>query len=230
MATVVGIMDRAGWQARTDVIVVVDPVAERLLGVPADLWRTQSRERINTAFAHGGHSAFVDGLGQAGLTVDHSVCVSRVSVERALDAVVVTVPVDRPLAFWYPLEPQRPIEEGRKMVRFDPPAEVLRGERIHQWIGARYAVDRSGDDFDRMARQQKFVRCLLRDGFDFGSLLSDPAALSASDPRALGELANVHESWRFETFWDVKAKTIDGKAILVARRRRLFGRRRAQST
>jgi anionic cell wall polymer biosynthesis LytR-Cps2A-Psr (LCP) family protein len=217
-------MDRPTGQARTDNIVIVDPARERLLWIPRDLWHPASRERINAAFAHGGHEAFLGGLLQSGLHADYSVCVGRASVERALSDVEVTVPVSRPLAFWYPLEPRRPIEEGRKLVRFDPPAEVLSGERIHQWIGARYAVDRSADDFDRMARQQILLRCLLRDGFDFGCFLTDPAALSVSDEEALGEVAKVRETWRFETLRDVKAKTIDGKAVLV-RRRQLLRRR-----
>src|SRR5207245_438534 len=132
--------------------------------------------------------------------VQHSLCLARVAVERALADVDVVVPVERALSYWYPLHPQARIEDGKKVVRFDPPAERLRGERVHQWIGARYAVDRPASDFERLARQQVLVRRLLEEGYPFDRALVDPEQVSSSDPATLDELRSVRATWAFETY------------------------------
>jgi len=214
-------MDRPSWRSRTDNIVVVDPGAERLLWVPRDLWCRRLRDRVNSAFAAGGHRALIGCLNDVGLSVHHSLCVSRAAVERVLADVEIEVPVTEELAFWYPLEPTRPIEEGRKIVRFSPPREVLAGERIHQWIGARFAVDEIGDDIERMARQQVFVRRLMETGFDFGRVITDPADVSVSSDAAFDDLRRVKTTWRLETLLDFVPRRIDGKAVLVKGSRRL---------
>ena len=96
---------------------------------------------------------------------------SRSAAGEALRDVSVRVPVSRALVLRYPLAPEQPIEEGEKLVRFDPPAETLEGERIHQWIGARFELDRPSSDLERVARQQVFVRALLEQGFDFSQVV-----------------------------------------------------------
>jgi hypothetical protein len=168
MATVVAITDRPGWAARTDNIVIVDPSAEQLLWVPRDLWCASIQDRVNTAFARAGHRGLTDALAEHGFIVQHSLCLCRDAVEHALEDVEVTVPVDQEQVYWYPLAPQKPIKDGRKIIRFCPPAETLRGERLHQWIGARYGFGWSSTDFDRIRRQQTLLECLWDEGFDFG--------------------------------------------------------------
>ena len=54
MATVVGILDQDSWSARTDNIVVADPVAKSLTWIPRDLWCAVLGDRINEAFALAG--------------------------------------------------------------------------------------------------------------------------------------------------------------------------------
>src|SRR5438093_7233501 len=171
MGTVVAIMDGPGWTSRTDNIVIVDPAAEQLRWVPRDLWCDSLHNRINVAFARSGHEGVMAALAENDFAVQHSLCLARVAVERALADVDVVVPVERALSYWYPLHPQARIEDGKKVVRFDPPAERLRGERVHQWIGARYAVDRPASDFERLARQQVLVRRLLEEGYPFDRAL-----------------------------------------------------------
>ena len=156
----VTVMDRSGWSANTDNIVVVDPAERRLLWVPRDLWCEGVGDRINTAFGRGGHACLIEALAEHDIGVEHSVCLAREAVEHALDDVQVTVPVAEDLEFWYPLAPREAIEDGRKVVRFRAPAETLEGERVHQWIGARMRVDGPSTDFDRIGRQQVLVRCL----------------------------------------------------------------------
>lgn len=221
MAVVVTVMDRDGWDARTDNIVVADPDRRRLVWVPRDLWADSLRDRINCAFARGGHEGLLSGLQDLGLEARHSVCVRREAIEAAVADLTVTVPVTEPLDFWYPLSPTEPIEEGRKLVRFDPPAESLSGERIHQWLGARLRPGRASSDLERIERQQVFVRGLLDDGFDFARLLARPELVSASSGPALEELGQVSSDWDFKTLGPVAPETIDGMMVLVLRRSRL---------
>jgi anionic cell wall polymer biosynthesis LytR-Cps2A-Psr (LCP) family protein len=211
MATVIGIMDRDGWRGRTDNIVVVDPSSRRMTWVPRDLWCDQLKRRINSAYRLGGHAGIIGALGKHGLAVEHSICVRREAVERALEDVTVEVPVREPLRLRYPLWPQDPIEEGHKLVSFEPPTEVLTGERIHQWLGARYG----STDRGRIRRQRDFVASLLRQGFDFGLLLRDPGLVSVSDPKAIDEVRQVQPSWALETLGHVAVATVDGMSVLV---------------
>lgn len=214
-------MDRDGWDSRTDNIVVVDPSRRSLLWIPRDLWAEPVRNRVNCAFARGGHEGLLGSLASLGLDVRHSVCVRREAVELMLADATVTVPVEEPLEFWYPLTPTAPIEEGRKLVRFDPPEERLSGERIHQWLGARLRRDRASSDLERIRRQQVFVQALLADGFDFAPLLRHGEFLSASSEQAFEALRVVDAGWSLRTLGPVDAETIDGMMVLVLRRRGL---------
>jgi len=214
VATVVTVMDRPGWAARTDNIVIVDPAAERLLWVPRDLWCERIQNRVNTAFARAGHRGLIDALAEHDLIVQNSVCLCRDAVEYALADVEVTVPVDREQTYWYPLVPHGRIQDGRKVIRFSPPAEKLRGERIHQWIGARFGYGWAATDFDRIANQQTLLKCLW-DDFDFGRVIENPDWVSASSPEAYDDLRSARPSWPFDTFSNVYPRTIAGKSVLV---------------
>lgn len=248
VATVIAITDRGDWQSPTDVLVVVDPECRRLLWVPRDLWCESLGRRINAAFRVGGHGALMGALREHDIAVEHAVCLRREATERALRDVTVRVHVCTPMSFWYPLAPCEPIEEGRKRIAFDPPAELLSGERIHQWLGARFEISRPLGwrervegrlrriawrwigrshrprgmlpDLDRIERQQAFVRELLVRGFDFSLTVSNPEWVSLSDPHALDELAQVTPRWRTQTFDDVKPRTIRRMNVLVRRVRR----------
>jgi anionic cell wall polymer biosynthesis LytR-Cps2A-Psr (LCP) family protein len=219
MATVVGVMDREGWSSRTDNIVVVDPGRRRLVWVPRDLWVDSVQNRVNTAFARGGHDGFRTAMGELGFDVRHSVCVQREAVELLIAGRGVRVPVEERLEFWYPLSPTTDLEDGRKLVRFDPPSELLAGERIHQWLGARVRPGRKSSDLERIARQQVFVRALLEDGIDPGPVHERPELVSTSSPAALDDLASVDADWTLGTLGRVATKTIDGMMVLVLRKR-----------
>ncbi len=210
MTTVVGITDRAGWRARTDVLVLVDPAQERLLWLPRDLWCARNRTRINSAYATGGHRQLVAAIADLGLTADHTVVVERSASEAALADVAVVVPVPQRMVFRYPHTPTAPIEDGWKLVTFDPPAEMLRGERIHQWIGAR-----TGGDLERIERQKVFVRRLLDQRFDFARVLANPDLVRVSAPAATDELRRVTSAWQFETLGPLTPSSIDGMSVLL---------------
>jgi glycosyltransferase involved in cell wall biosynthesis len=219
MSTVLSIMDRAEWGADTDNIVVADPAQRTLLWVPRDLWCEGFGDRINRAFANRRHDGLLWALAEHGITADHSLCIRREAVERALANLSISVPVTERLDFWYPVEPARPIEEGRKLVAFEPPNERLDGERIHQWIGARYEPDGRRpllhtSDYARMRRQQVLLRRLLEEGFEFMAVLADPQLVSASGPEAREELSLVDRSWRFSMLEDVRNAVRDDKMVL----------------
>lgn len=217
MATVIAVTDHGEWGSNTDNIVVADPRHGELLWVPRDMWVEEIHQRINKAFALGGHQALLQGLAVLGIEVEHSLCLRREATERVLEGVTVTVPVEEPLRLWYPLEPTTRMQDGRKPVDFDPPAAVLTGERLHQWVGARYSRTGPSSDLKRIRRQQVLVRALLRQGFDFACALDDPELVRMSSPAALEELRRVRASWRFGCLEDVVPRTIDGMSVLVRR-------------
>jgi hypothetical protein len=210
MSTIVGIMDRAGFEANTDILVLVQPVCTRLLWVPRDLWCEGLHDRINTAFAAGRHSRLVSALAEHDLEAQHSLIISREATEATLSHVKVVVPVPARMTFAYPLSPTTPIELGSKEVAFNPPAELLHGERIHQWIGAR-----GGSDLHRIERQKVLLRRLMDTRFDFSSVLSTPAWFLCSDDGAFSDLRQIDSTWRFETLAGLRPATIDGKQVLM---------------
>jgi hypothetical protein len=173
-ATVVAILDRDEWSANTDIIVVADDHRRRLTWVPRDLWSNRLHGRINRAVSRGGCTELICALAEFGFVCDAGLVLRRSATEAALASVTVTVTVSRRLDFWYPLAPTLALEDGRKQISFSPPAELLSGERIHQWIGARKLVDGRGSDLSRLRRQHVFLRALLRQGFDFRSAIVAP--------------------------------------------------------
>ncbi|MCU0305556.1 MAG: hypothetical protein MUC56_15990 [Thermoanaerobaculales bacterium] len=217
MRVAVAVLDRDGWQSETDVLVVTDGSRRRLLWVPRDLWCDGLGDRVNTAFRRGGHELLRTALAEHGLAVDGCLVLRRSAVEEALADVVLTVPVPRRLEFWYPLTPTSRLEDGRKRVVFDPPAAELRGERVHQWLGARSQVHGAGSDLFRIARQQEFLRALLASPFDVARVLADPARVSAMPADVAASLRGVDLGWSFETLGGMAPALIDGKQVLVMR-------------
>ena len=215
MATVVSVMDRASFKANTDNIVVVDPEERRLTWVPRDLWCEEIGDRVSRAFALGEHDLILAALASHGISVQHSICLSREAVESGLEGATVMMPVRERLDLWYPLYPTGKIKEGRKRVAFEPPVARLSGERIHQWIGARYRVGAGGSDFQRIRRQHELVAVMLGDGFDFRRFLDSPEAVMVSSQDAIDEVSRVRAGWRFETVGGLEYARRDEKEVLV---------------
>jgi len=214
MATVVALMDRDSFGARTDVIVVVRPDRSELLWVPRDLWCSSLGDRINVAWARAGHPALAEGLAEHDLVATHGVCLTPRAVASALEGETILMPLAESLEFWYPLAPDQPIEEGRKRVRFDPPLEALRGERIHQWMGARYRTSGAGSDLQRIERQKQLLALMLGNGFDFGRFLELEGTFEITSPQALGDLRQVRPGWPMRTLPGLRPGMVDGKDVL----------------
>lgn len=212
MSTIVAVMDGAGFAANTDILVLAQPEARRLLWVPRDLWCPGLQDRINTAYAAGGPARLAIALAEHGLSAQHCLCLSRAATEAALAGARVIVPVPERMEFDYPLARTQPIENGHKRITFNPPFEMLVGERIHQWLGAR-----SGSDLHRLERQKVFVRRLLDRAFDFGLFLANPEWVQCSGPAVLAELAQVRSDWSFETLDGLQPARIEDKLVLLRR-------------
>lgn len=211
----VAILDRDNWKANTDIIVIVDPLYRHLTWIPRDLWIPKLENRINAAFATGGGELLLQTIRKLGFPVMGLLCLRRAATEAALESACVRIPVTEPLRFWYPIEPTRPIEEGRKAVAFDPPEEVLSGERIHQWVGARTAIDGKGSDRDRIRRQGVFLSVLLEHKFSFEQVIRDEALFKVTGINPLNTLKQVSSDWCFSTYGPLKSAVIDGKSVLV---------------
>lgn len=211
----VGVLDRDRWDANTDNLAVVDPGRRRVTWVPRDLWCVTLGDRVNAAFSTGGLPLLLEALAEHGFHLDGAVVLRRGATERLLDGLRVTVPVPRPLRFLYPLAPTSLVQDGAKLIRFDPPTETLEGERLHQWVGARKVPTGSGSDLHRIRRQQVALRAVLEAGSDLSQALADPSLLRASGAGTLATLGRVRPDWSFETLDRVVPRTIDGKAVLV---------------
>ncbi|MCW5716846.1 MAG: hypothetical protein KIS68_03330 [Bauldia sp.] len=218
-AVAIAILDRDDFSANTDVIVVADDRRRRLTWVPRDLWSPLIANRVNKAFALGGGDLLLRALAGLRFPCSGALVLRRSATEAALDGVTVVVPVSERLDFWYPEHPTRPIEDGRKAIAFDPPQETLRGERIHQWLGARTMIGRPGSDLMRCDRQQVFLRALMAQGFDFRASLADPERYRITGVDPLPVLGRITADWEMRTFRRVRDAIVDGKAVLVLERR-----------
>lgn len=207
----VAVMDQDNWTGNTDVMVVVDPRRRRLTWVPRDLWSHRLGDRLNAAFAAG---QLLPTLAELGFPCEGVLCLRRGATIAALADVEVVVPVERPLDFWYPLTPTQPIEDGRKQICFRPPSERLVGERLHQWIGARYAVSGPSSDLFRLARQGVLLRALLRQGADFSKVLADPERVRIEGVDPLPVLAQVTVDWDMRVFRRVHGARINRRMVL----------------
>jgi hypothetical protein len=212
---VVGVTDRRTWpDARTDNLVVVDPRRRALVWVPRDIWIPFVGDKVNGAFARRGFPGLLGSLWLLGLPVTSGLVVSRAATERWAADLDLVVPVEEPLRFRYPLAPDMNIHtQGEKVVTFDPPSARLRGERVHQWVGARYEVGRPGSDLRRLARQQVLVRRLLEEGALFSEVLDRPEDVRRfRDPERV--LSQVRVDWAMWTLGPVSDVTHRGMAAL----------------
>lgn len=226
MNTVITITDREGWKADTDNIAIVEPVLRRILWIPRDLWSKKINDRINKAFARGGHKLLKKTLKEYKISVDSSICLQRSATTRIIESLRVWVPVKNTMKFLYPLKPTLPIEEGNKLITFNPPGEWLSGERIHQWIGARITPkdfesrNLIGSDLNRIERQKVFVRSLIAQRFDFRKFIEKEDEYSTIGSRGFEDLRNIGPDWTMETYGPLEDTTIDGKMVLIKKRQR----------
>ena len=194
MSLVIGIMDRNHWTARTDVIVIANPKEKTLTWIPRDLYCESIKDRINTSYNKGMESLFLSCLKELGYNnVKYCVCLLPEFCQECIQHISsIYVPLYKTLSFEYPLHRHKPIEDGKQIITFSEPGEYLSGDRIHEFIGARYPILNTNDkkklfkeeinyneycrktghpnyarhngfpDFNRIRRQQIFIKEWLK--------------------------------------------------------------------
>ena len=162
---VVCIMDRNRWNDNTDIIVIVHMTKKILEWIPRDLYSKSIKNRINAAYAQGGEKLLLKCLQEFNINASACVCVLPDGVNDNFNHMgEITVPVLENMTFKYPLHRHQPIENGSRLVKFHKPTELLRGDRFHEWIGARYrvpAIINKYPDFHRIKRQQILLKQFL---------------------------------------------------------------------
>ena len=166
--------DATQWQAgaqRTDAIMLVHLPADRsglyVMSIPRDTWVDipgHGEAKINAAFSYGGPALLVQTVEQlTGLRVDHVGVVDFegfVAMTDALGGVEITVPEDT--------------QDMR--ASFPAGTYTMDGARALDYVRQRYGLDEG--DFDRVRRQQNWVRAVLRDAVS-NDTLTDPLQLDA---------------------------------------------------
>ena len=214
MNIMVGVQDQDG---NTDNIILVNTTAKTLTWIPRDLFSFYLRDRVNRAFDVGGHPLFLNVLKHLGFPADYSVCVSNEAIREVLCDYEITVPVKHSADYYYPLKAFEPIENGQKIVSFSPPFETLIGERIHQFLGARYRINTNEcidlPDFERIARQMVFAKQRLIEKFDFTVFLT--RKIFVSDPKAINYLAQVNAEYQCNLYRKCRPFIINRSAVLI---------------
>ncbi len=223
------VMDRNAWTANTDIIVIIIPNKKTLLWVPRDLYCELINNRINKAYCKGRAELFLKSINSYDFdfNVTNCVCLFPSAIEKYIDKIKsIEVPVNIKREFKYPLHRHKPIEEGFKIITFNEPSETLTGDRFHEWIGARYAVNPKGfigTDFDRIYRQQILVKEILKKNIDIIDnndidYINNSQDIRGLDINVINILKTVDSTWSFNTIDKLVSKRINNKLVLVTKK------------
>ena len=156
MSLVLAIMDRNNWSARTDVMVIVNPTEKTLSWIPRDLYCKTIDNRINAVYRKGQELLFLSSLQKLGYQVQHCVCMLPDVVNACIQQMPpISIPLYKTIGFEYPLHRHEPIENGKRIITFRAPVEKLSGDRIHEFIGARYSIRIGSENADQQKKQYK---------------------------------------------------------------------------
>ncbi len=165
------------WQPyshRSDTIIVLHVTADReqayLVSVPRDTW-TQidgvGMSKINAAFAAGGPSLYVKTLEDfSGLRMDHLAIIDWEGfrdLTKAIGGVPVTIPKD--------------VYDPSQRVQWKKGKQELEGQLALQYVRMRHGLEEG--DFDRIKRQQNFLRAFMKKMLSTGTT-SNPIKLTNS--------------------------------------------------
>ncbi len=158
--------------ARSDAVMVLHLTADRshawVVSVPRDAWVPvpgRGTRKLNAAYSLGGPALFVQTMEQlTHLRMDHLVVVDWTGLRQLTDALGGV-----PVSLLTPATVRADSSRGDVALEFD-------GNTALPWVSERKHL--AGGDFDRVKRQQYFVRALFRRLSDHNTL-SDPAALRA---------------------------------------------------
>ncbi|HEY9376081.1 MAG TPA: LCP family protein, partial [Jiangellaceae bacterium] len=172
-------------EARTDAVMILhlDKSREQawLISFPRDTWVPipgHGQNKINAAYSLGGPSLYVQTVEElTGLRMDHLAVIDWSGFRALTDALGgVTLTFTEPVVTW----------DG---TRYQAGTHTLSGDAALQYVRERKALPRG--DFDRVQRQQNYLRALMRQ-LGAGDLLSDPGRL-VQVLDAVGQAAKVDE-------------------------------------
>ena len=172
-------------EARTDAVLVVHVTGDRdeayVVSIPRDSWvdiPERGPNKINAAYSLGGPTLFVQTVEQlTDLRIDHLAVGDWHGFRNLTDAVGgVTLTFD-----------QEVVARGRT---FPPGTHTLSGEEALDYVGERYGLP--GGDFDRVRRQQNFLRALMQ-GLLIRETLTDPGSITEVIG-AIAQVASVDDS------------------------------------
>jgi LCP family protein required for cell wall assembly len=188
---------------RTDTIMILHVDGDRegasLISIPRDAWVDvpgYGENKINAAFSFAGPSLAVQTIEDyTGVRIDHLAVIDWTGFETLTDAlggVTVTVP--------------RTIQDTRHHVVWTKGEQRLDGSQALLYVRQRYGLPHG--DFDRIRRQQAFLRSLMH---------SSITTLRGSNPKTAYDLLDattrsisVDEGWSFDTMRDL---TLDLRGI-----------------
>jgi len=178
---------------RSDTLMIVHIPADRkkvyLVSIPRDSFvpiydeknETTHSEKINAAFAAGGPLAAINTVENlTGLTMDHLAIIDWAGF-KDLSTAVGGVEVTIPRSFYDP----------QQKIQWNAGTQTLKGNKALQYVRTRYGL--VGGDFDRIKRQQNFMRALMGKMLDSG-VTTSPRKLS-STVGALAKNLTVDEGW-----------------------------------
>lgn len=166
---------------RTDAIMLVHISGDRrtvqVMSIPRDSWVPipgHGTAKINAAYSWGGPALMIETVEQlTGVRIDHVAIAdfeSFATLTDELGGVEITLPEGL---------------EGRG-VELGPGTHVLDGEEALVYVRQRYSLPRG--DFDRVERQQNWMRAIMRAAFD-RDVLTNPLRLTRFLETAAGAVA-----------------------------------------
>jgi anionic cell wall polymer biosynthesis LytR-Cps2A-Psr (LCP) family protein len=226
---VICVMDRNEYTDNTDIIIVVNPNLKQLMWVPRDIYSNIIKERINAAYREGEEELLLECLNDIGFDIQHVICLLPNAIEQIFNYInTITVPVDTNRKLYYPLHRHKPIEEGKRIVEFNRPYEILSGDRFHEWIGARtgiktqkyedtgyYKHNLFGSDIDRIFRQQILIKQILLDNIDFNDIYINTEFGRGINIDTINILKTIDNSWTFDYIKNYKGETVNNQRVLV---------------
>lgn len=184
------------WPAgkyRSDTLMVVHISADRkqvsLTSIPRDTFTTiydaegrpQHQGKINSAFSEFGPLGAISTVEHlTNLRMEHLAIIDWAGF-RALSTAVGGVPVTIPRAFYDP----------KQKIQWEAGPQLLEGKQALAYVRTRYGLLRG--DFDRIARQQNFLRALMKKILDKGTM-TNPLKL-INTVSALTENLTVDADW-----------------------------------
>ncbi len=178
---------------RSDTLMIVHIPKNRkkayLVSIPRDSFvpiydesgNTTHSEKLNSAFSEGGPAATINTVSKlTGLKIDHLAIIDWEGF-RDISTAVGGVEVKIPNAFYDPSQ----------KIYWEAGTQNLKGKQALAYVRTRYGL--IGGDFDRIKRQQNFMRSLMSKMLSTG-VTSNPAKLSKT-VAALTKNLTVDEHW-----------------------------------